>query len=116
MHASRSSYDGAPGGDVEVSVELLRGMLALATTYSYVVSEIAGGKHGKNSRHYAGVAMDVVVINDKDVSAKNVYVAPFMRMCRSLGATEVLGPGHRDKHGVKDHEGHVHAGWPRPKP
>jgi zinc D-Ala-D-Ala carboxypeptidase len=113
MDADRSKYHNAPGGDIALSIQMLRGMLELATTYQYVVSEIAGGSHGKNSRHYVGVAFDVVSINGAPVSAKNVHAAPFMRKCRSLGATEVLGPGHVNKTGEKDHEGHVHAAWPR---
>jgi hypothetical protein len=87
----------------------MQAMLELAKIYQYEISEIAGGSHSKGSRHYAGVAMDVSKINGQPVSSKNKLVAPFMKKCKSLGATEVLGPGY------PGHSGHVHAAWPRPK-
>jgi zinc D-Ala-D-Ala carboxypeptidase len=107
FNANRSGYDKAPGGDVALSVPLMRGMLALAENYRFRVSEIAGGAHSKNSRHYAGVAMDVDQINSERVSAKNKHVQGFMKQCKELGATELLGPG------KPNHDTHVHAGWPR---
>jgi zinc D-Ala-D-Ala carboxypeptidase len=109
MRAHRSCYENAPCGDVGLSLDLMRGMIELAKVYQYEISEIAGGSHSKGSRHYAGVAMDVTKINGLPVSSKNKLVAPFMRKCKSLGATEVLGPG------APGHSGHVHAAWPRPK-
>jgi hypothetical protein len=84
-------------------------MVALAGVYTYEVEEITGGVHETDSRHYAGVAMDVVSINGVPVSKDNKDVVPFMKMCRALGATKVGGPG------VKGHERHIHAAWPRPK-
>ena len=74
-----------------------------------VLGEIAGGSHSKNSRHYAGVALDVNVINGKRVSRLHADYQRFMKMARDLGATEVLGPGD------KGHDGHVHIAWPRKK-
>lgn len=109
MRANRSCYENAPCGDVGISTELMEAMLELAKTYQYHVSEIAGGSHSKKSRHYAGVAIDVSSINGEGVSSKNEFVGPFMRKCRSLGATEVLGPG------AAGHAHHIHAAWPRPK-
>ena len=82
-------------------------MLDLAQTYSFQISEIAGGSHSKKSRHYAGVAMDVDSINGETVSHKNKNVSGFIKKCKELGATEVLGPG------SKGHDSHVHAAWPR---
>lgn len=51
LRASRSCYEHAPCGDVGISVRLMRGMLELATTYKYHVTEIAGGSHSPGSRH-----------------------------------------------------------------
>ena len=108
-NADRSCYENAPCGEVPVSIEMMEAMLTLAETYSYSVTEIAGGSHSKGSRHYAGVAMDVGIINGTGVSAKNKDVSGFMKACKKLGATEVLGPG------SAGHATHVHAAWPRPK-
>jgi zinc D-Ala-D-Ala carboxypeptidase len=41
--AQRSSYDGAPGGGVDLDSRLLEGMLALATEFSFRISSVAGG-------------------------------------------------------------------------
>ena len=106
--AARSDYQNGPGGEVSLSVQALKAMLALADDYKYRVTEIAGGSHSKGSRHYAGVALDVDQINGVPVSAKNPYVREFKKRCHALGATKVLGPGD------KEHNSHVHAAWPRP--
>ena len=87
---------------------MLNGMLALSRKYTFTVTEIAGGSHEVNSRHYAGVAFDVGRINGELVSYDNDYVADFMAGCRRKGAIEVLGPGD------DDHDTHVHCAWPRP--
>jgi zinc D-Ala-D-Ala carboxypeptidase len=105
--ANQSCYENAPCGTAEINLELMRAMLDLAQTYSFHVNELAGGSHSKNSRHYAGVAMDIDSINGEPVSSKNQHVSGFMKRCAALGATEVLGPG------SKGHNGHVHAAWPR---
>jgi chitosanase len=105
--AHRSRYGNAPGGTVAISSGLLSGMLALAETYSFAVSELAGGSHNRNSRHYLGVAMDINAINGRRISADHPDAAAFQAMCRSLGATEVLGPGR------PGHSTHIHAAWPR---
>lgn len=107
LSAQRSCYENAPCGEVDLSVKLMEAMLKLAETYEFSVSEIAGGSHGKNSRHYAGVAMDVTSINGVTVSKSNKFVKGFMHKCKTLGATEVLGPG------SAGHAGHIHAAWPR---
>jgi hypothetical protein len=106
--ARRSNYGGAPGGTVALNVRLLRGLLALAGSYSFSISELVGGSHSPNSRHYAGVAADVNQINGSQVRAGHPDLAAFKQKCRDLGATEVLGPG------APGHDTHVHAAWPRP--
>ena len=105
--ARRSSYEGAPGGTVLLDTRMLQGMLNVAGPYTYSVSAIAGGSHSSNSRHYAGLAFDVNVINGVGVSSSNAAFRNFMQACRNAGATEVLGPGDAG------HSGHVHCAWPR---
>lgn len=106
--ARRSCYGNAPCGSVWLQVSLLSGMKNLAGTYSYNISEIAGGSHSVGSRHYDGVAVDVNRINGSGVSSSNPYQSAFRSRCSALGATEVLGPGYAG------HDTHVHCAWPRP--
>ncbi|WMT58763.1 peptidoglycan-binding domain-containing protein [Truepera radiovictrix] len=107
--ARRSSYGTAPGGSVYLDPRMLSGMLRAAETYRFRVTSIAGGSHSATSRHYAGLAYDTDVINGVSVGARgrDAVVAGFMRLCRELGADEVLGPGDAG------HWGHVHCAWPR---
>ncbi len=105
--AARSSHGNAPGGTVRLDPRMLNGLLALSQQFSFSVSEIAGGSHSCNSRHYAGIAFDITAINGQRVSASHPDVDPFTRLCRGLGAREVLGPGNAG------HNTHVHAAWPR---
>ena len=106
--ARRSSYGNAPGGALHLDTRLLAGLLALAERYTFSVAELAGGSHNAHSRHYAGIAADINIINGSRVSAAHPDVVPFQTKCRDLGATEVLGPGHTG------HATHIHAAWPRP--
>jgi hypothetical protein len=106
--ASRSSYENAPSGSVKLDIRLLTGILKLAETYRFSISELAGGSHSRTSRHYDGGTVDVNVINGQHVSRTHPDVANFKRDCRSLGATEVLGPGD------PDHATHIHCAWPLP--
>ncbi|MBN9088335.1 MAG: chitosanase [Reyranella sp.] len=106
--ASRSSYQGAPGGTVSLDIRMLGGVVALAQQYTFAVSEFCGGSHSANSRHYAGVTADFNIINGRHVSPGHPDVPAFMARCRALGATEVLGPG------FPGHDNHIHAAWPRP--
>lgn len=107
--AKRSSYGTAPGGYIKLRKQMLQAMLYLADTkgYSYRVTSIAGGSHSRTSRHYAGIAFDVDMINGRKVGYSNPYYKAFMRSGRAKGATEVLGPGN------KAHSRHVHLAWPR---
>jgi len=106
-NADTSKYGHAKGKQVELSPKMLEGMKALAEKYQFNVSSIAGGKHGKNSRHYAGSAFDVNSINGQKVDKNHPDLKAFMRDAKKLGATEVIGPG------SKGHSGHVHVGFPR---
>ncbi len=107
--AKRSSYGNAPGGYTKLRSQMLQTMLYLADTkgYKYRVTSIAGGSHSRTSRHYAGIAFDVDMINGRKVGYSNPYYKALMRAGRAKGATEVLGPGDRA------HSSHVHIAWPR---
>ncbi len=104
----RSYYGNAPGGRVMLDPRMLRAMKILANEgYTFRVTSIAGGSHSRTSRHYAGIAFDVDMINGRKVGHSNPYWRRFIRRCRELGATETLGPGD------KAHSTHTHAAWPR---
>jgi hypothetical protein len=106
LKARRSCYGTAPCGSVYLGVAMLRGMLALRDSYTFRVSEIAGGSHSPTSRHYLGKAFDIDILDGQAVSASNAHFRAFMQRCRALGATEVLGPGD------PDHGTHIHCAWP----
>ena len=106
--AKRSSYENAPGGSVYLDTRMLDGLLKLAKVYRVQITSIAGGSHSPTSRHYAGIAFDVNVINGVHVTSSNPYYQALMQLSRTLGATEVLGPGY------PGHDTHVHCAWPRP--
>jgi hypothetical protein len=105
--ATRSSYGNAPGGKVMLSARMLRSMLRLSGEFRLSVSEIAGGSHSVNSRHYAGIAFDVTHVNGVRVAAGATHWRRFLASARELGATETLGPGQ------PGHATHVHVAWPR---
>lgn len=105
--ATRSHYDTAPGGTIALDTRLLSGILELAETFTFSISEIVGGSHTAGSRHYLGISADFNVIDGVGVSAAHPKVPAFKKLCRTLGATEVLGPGDAG------HTTHVHAAWPR---
>lgn len=101
----RSDYGNAPGGQVEPNDTVLQAIQTLADTYSFRITELAGGSHSRNSAHYPGDAIDVDRINGAGVSSRNRSVAGFKQACRDLGASLVLGPGD------SGHDTHVHAQW-----
>ncbi len=107
--AKRSRYGTAPGGYTKLRRQMLTTMLYLADKkgYSFRVTSIAGGSHSPNSRHYAGIAFDVDMINGSRVGYRNPYLRKFKRTVRAKGATEVLGPGDRG------HNTHLHMAWTR---
>ncbi|MBI5567205.1 MAG: peptidoglycan-binding protein [Chloroflexi bacterium] len=106
--AKRSSYGNAPGGSVYLDTRMLDGLLKLARVYRLQITSIAGGSHSSTSRHYAGIALDINYINGVHVTSSNPHYQALMQLCRTLGATEVLGPGY------PGHDTHVHCAWPRP--
>ncbi len=104
----RSSYGTAPGGYVRLDPRMLRAMQSMAKEgYSFRVTSMAGASHSRTSRHYAGLAFDIDMINGRKVGRSNPYWRKFLARCREMGATETLGPGD------KGHSTHIHAAWPR---
>lgn len=105
--ARQSCYGNAPCGRTRLDARMLQAMVILRQVYGYSfrVTSIAGGSHSRRSRHYRGVAFDVDIINGRSVRGNTTLARQFMRACRDLGATEVLGPGNRG------HSGHVHCAW-----
>ncbi|MFF9589906.1 peptidoglycan-binding protein [Streptomyces sp. NPDC014646] len=106
--ALTSPWGDKPNRRVALDPRMLGGLLKLRTQYGYrlSVSEIVGGDHSGNSRHYAGIAFDVTHINGRHVGSGAPH-KQFMATCRKLGAQEVLGPGD------PGHGRHVHCAWSR---
>jgi hypothetical protein len=84
---------------------MINALNTLAGTFSFTISEVAGGCHSANSPHYQGLAFDVNVIDGRPVNTANPDVARFRDACSALGGT-TLGPG--DPH----HDTHVHCAFP----
>lgn len=98
-----------PGGSIMLGYDLLAGIILLSHHHTLHVSELAGGVHSDNSRHYAGVAVDISRVDGRRVAEMDASaVAELRALAQSLGATEILGPGD------PDHANHFHLGWPRP--
>ncbi|MFD8822160.1 peptidoglycan-binding protein [Streptomyces sp. NPDC059605] len=106
--ALTSPWGDKPNRRVALDPRMLNGLLKLRTQYGYriSVSEIVGGDHSGNSRHYAGIAFDITHINGRHVGSGAPH-KQFMAACKKLGAPEVLGPGDAG------HGRHVHCGWSR---
>ena len=106
QQAQRSSYGNAPGGTIAIDANTLQGMLDLAATYSFRVSEVAGGSHSAGSIHYNGLAFDVDQINGNAVNASNSDYQAFMALAaKSKGSSQVLGPG------SPGHDTHIHSAY-----
>lgn len=103
--AQRSSYkDGslqAPGGQTELDARMLNGLFLLGVDYTLKVSEVAGGAHSSQSRHYKGLAFDVTHINGTRVSSGHPNLAGFKARAKSLGGAASLEATH------------VHVEWPK---
>ncbi|WP_374985211.1 peptidoglycan-binding protein [Streptomyces fradiae] len=106
--ALTSPWSDKPNRRVALDTRMLNGLLKLRTQYGYriSVSEIVGGDHSTNSKHYAGLAFDINYINGRHVGEGAPHTG-LMAACRKLGAKEVLGPG------SAGHSRHVHCAWPR---
>jgi peptidoglycan hydrolase-like protein with peptidoglycan-binding domain len=106
--AARSAYGTAPGGTVRLEAPVLNLLLVIEEGRTSSITELAGGSHSSNSRHYVGVAIDVGDVGGSQVSATNPDVTPVMQLYQDLGCTELLGPGD------PGHDQHIHAALPRP--
>ncbi|MFJ1676985.1 peptidoglycan-binding protein [Streptomyces sp. NPDC088251] len=106
--ALTSPWGDRPNRRVALDPRTLNGLLKLSTQYGFrlSVSEIVGGDHSGNSRHYAGIAFDITYINGRHVGSGAPH-QQLMAACKKLGAPEVLGPG------SAGHSRHVHCGWSR---
>src|SRR5262249_53731016 len=87
-----SEYGHARGRMVTLDPRLLHLLEQLSAEYDLSVSELAGARHGDNSRHYVGIAVDITAINGRAVGFNNPFYRQLMARARALGATEVLGP------------------------
>ncbi len=106
--AKRSYYGNAPGGITQLDLRMLRALVILAYEgYEFRITELAGGSHSCNSRHYAGVSFDVDYLDGVKIRRGHPSYRRFLNRCRDLGATEVFGPGDRG------HATHLHVAWPR---
>lgn len=105
--ATLSAYGNAPGGSVYLGTDFLQHMLTLANSYTYFVTEFAGGSHSATSYHYSGKTVDVGIINGQTVGWSHPDLESFKQACRNLGAIEVLGPGY------PGHDHHIHCSWGR---
>lgn len=108
--ARTSCYGNAPCRAVDLSLSMMRGMLAVADVYDISVSEITGGSHSSTSKHYNGWAFDVNYINGVHVgpSGSGLSLAlALTTLCTANGATWVGNP-------VVDpagHSTHTHCQW-----
>ncbi|MFB7454681.1 peptidoglycan-binding protein [Streptomyces sp. NPDC056194] len=91
---------------VQLDPRMLKALITLHDKHHYKlqISEFVGGSHSKNSRHYRGLSFDANIINGIHVGSGAPH-KKVMKLCRDLGATEVLGPGDRG------HNTHIHCAW-----
>ena len=103
-------------GEVEVASELLYLIYMLSKKYTFNISEITGGSHSGDSKHYFGRAIDINVVNGQDIGdgvGKNAVskipdklILEFAKEAKKHGATKVLNKFTRAKQ--KDHHNHFH--------
>ncbi|MFD9051743.1 hypothetical protein [Streptomyces zaomyceticus] len=91
---------------VQLDPRMLKALITLHDRYGYKlkISEFVGGVHGKNSRHYRGLSFDANFINGIHVGSGAPH-KKVMKLCTTLGATEVRGPGD------PNHNTHIHCAW-----
>ena len=89
--ATRSNYENAPGGKVELNLFMLGGIHTIASNNTISISEIAGGSHSVGSHHYNGNCIDVNWVNGTHVrDMTQVQRTAFVSACNAAGATYVL--------------------------
>ncbi|MFB9485369.1 peptidoglycan-binding protein [Streptomyces filamentosus] len=103
--AATSPHSHVGSKRVQLDSRMLKALITLADSgYRLQISEFVGGTHSKKSRHYRGLSFDANIINGKHVGSGAPH-KKVMNLCRTLGATEVLGPGN------KGHNTHIHCAW-----
>lgn len=90
-----------------LSEPMLNALLDLARSWKFRVTDIAGGGHSPNSRHYLGSAVDIDLINDEAV-LNGKQTDGFLQACRAAGATEIRPP--------RVGSPTIHVAWPTPVP
>lgn len=106
--AARSAYGNAPGGTTGLDAALLQCLIDASGTWTFLVTEIAGGSHSPASLHYAGRAFDIGTIDGAIANSANAACQPLMNFCVAQGAV-VLGPVPLP--GNPGHATHIHAHW-----
>ncbi len=106
--AKTSCYGTAPCSSARLSPSLLSGMATLHEKYGYryFVTAITGASHSAGSHHYEGRAVDIGVVNGVTIAGDSATARSFMRACRELGASLVLGPSNDS-----GHQDHIHCEW-----
>jgi hypothetical protein len=105
--AHRSSYGNAPGGYTAIDMRVLRAIRMMGATGSITVSEIAGGSHAINSKHFYGRAVDISWVNGRHVAPGSGY-GLVLEACRAHGASAIFHPSYDP---VGGHSNHVHCQW-----
>lgn len=106
--ATRSNYENAPGGKIDLNNQMLGGIKMLADMgNSFKISEIAGVSHAVTSTHYQGIAIDVSWVNGvRVIYMDSVKVCAFDSAAQAAGAVKILRP-YRDA----GHNNHFHIEW-----
>ena len=100
--ARTSDYGHSAGVPVWLDPRMLDGINRLAQTYSFSVSEVAGGRHStSDSKHYDGLAFDVNYIGVHHVNSLHPDVEGFTNLCYSMGA----------RRAVLENDNHIHVDW-----
>ena len=116
-----STGEGYKGGTVMLYTGMLETMLTLASSHSFGVSEIVGGKHGNLkkyvSRHYKGIAFDIHIIGGKKVNEKHSDLEGVVKKLHELGADNIIAPkivklnNRAINKTNSSHKSHIHAAW-----
>ena len=95
--ASRSNYQGAPGGTVALNAKMLSALMTIGNQYRIEVSEIAGGSHSSENAnpnspngHYGGNAFDITSVNGSRLAPGSPMIQTLMTLCKNLGATQTI--------------------------
>lgn len=99
-----------PGGEIALSADMLKGILAIAETHTIRVIHIAGGDHPSFSAHHDGLAFAIDAIDGSliaDITDTDL-ITGVMGNCYLAGALLVLGPINDSV----DHSDRIECIWP----